>query len=297
MGRHSKKWRKFPEVCEYANANKEFAVETEEHVTYAWNLARGAGWVPPPGYTPRRVWLELAPFQPELCAFFHAIVSSQRSGTQRQAMMEHIVDYGRVKRLNLDGSMFEWQTLRTVRRRNLVGVPSDTARLYFYAMRRLIDKVLADGGLQAPQGLRERTPFSQLGREQEGPLDYLLAQLRPLFEGPNIDRLHQCPTCRRFFLAVTDRQQEYCDRRCRRRAHPTPPEKGRQYTRKCREKYIPADLQRIEEVKMKLRAEGEKALKESWVLEEAKMHPRHLTTLKRWELEHYGEQRITDLSR
>ena len=50
-------------------------------------------------------------------------------------------------------------------------------------------------------------------------------------------------------------------------------------------------------VKMELRAMGEKALKESWVLETAEIHPRCWTTLKRWELQRYGEQRITDLSR
>jgi hypothetical protein len=164
-------------------------------------------------------------------------------------------------------------------------------------MRRLIDQVLADVDLQAPQGLRERTPLSQLGRVQEDPRDYVLAQLRPLFEGSNLDRLHQCPTCRRFFFAVTDKPQDYCDRRCRRRAHPTPREKNRQYARKYREKDIPADLHRLEMAKMALRAMGEKALEEWWVLKKAKMAKKRLNTLTHWERRQYGEQRITDLSR
>jgi hypothetical protein len=88
--RRAKKWRKCPEVLQCANANTEFEVETEEHATWAWNLPCKAGWVPPPGYTPRRVRLELAAFQPELLAFLHVIVSSRRSGTQMQAMMKHI---------------------------------------------------------------------------------------------------------------------------------------------------------------------------------------------------------------
>jgi hypothetical protein len=49
-------------------------------------------------------------------------------------------------------------------------------------------------------------------------------------------------------------------------------------------------------VKAKFRGYGEKTLNLEWVLVTAKMDMKRWNTVKKWECERYGEQRITDLS-
>jgi Family of unknown function (DUF6076) len=133
------------------------------------------------------------------------------------------------------------------------------------------------------------------------PLDGLYWQLREFLRLGGEQRLRKCPVCKHFFIQATARPATYCNRKCRLNSDPSRREADadyhRRYRKKRREKLIQENLEKVQEAKARLRALGEEHLALGWVLEEAKIGKKRWNSLRRYEVEHYGESRATDLAR
>jgi hypothetical protein len=135
----------------------------------------------------------------------------------------------------------------------------------------------------------------------QDPLDGLYWQLREFLRLGGEQRLRKCPVCKHFFIQSTARPATYCDRKCCLNSNPSrrqaDAEYHRRYRKKRREKLIQEELEKVQQAKAGLRASGEEYLALGWVLNEAKIDKKRWNSLRRWEEEHYGKPRITDLTR
>jgi hypothetical protein len=133
------------------------------------------------------------------------------------------------------------------------------------------------------------------------PLDGLYWQLREFLRLGGEQRLRKCPVCKHFFIQATARPATYCNRKCRLNSNPSRREADadyhRRYRKKRREKLIQENLEKVQEAKARLQALGEKHLALGWVLSEADVDQKRWNSLRRYEVEHYGECRVTDLTR
>jgi hypothetical protein len=292
--RHNPRLKKQPAVLQWANAREEFGAPTEQNVARVWEIARESGWVPQPDDTPLSVWMELRDAQPMVHRDLREIKAAQAQDMPPHPRPNHY-DWSRII-VPLPGQA------------NGIDTSKVTGSIAFChwmvaAYRHLGIRGRAPHRPPKGDATSDEALSSRRSPTPPGLLHCLYDQLVPLFREPDgIDRLHTCASCGDPFIAAT-RRRKYCKATCRRQGNPTPKEKNRQSGRKYRDSLIPPDLKKVEDMKAKLRADGEDGLKKEWVLKvewvlkSLKMDRRRWNSLVRWELERYGERRITDLTR
>jgi hypothetical protein len=94
MGQGSEESEKFPAVLQYANASQLFDAPTEANIARVWDLFCASGWVPHPADTPRDIWEESCPHQPQLIAWLEHIITKRPNLIAGRVVVEQRVRYG-----------------------------------------------------------------------------------------------------------------------------------------------------------------------------------------------------------
>jgi hypothetical protein len=290
-----KKWEKFPRFVEYANARERFQEKTPANTQWARALSipllqgsSGSVW------TAEDVWETLQTHHPAFQQFLDAIIGSHDKPTLiTQEMLHTLTQHCAHMMLQ---SRWDW-TPAKIREQEAREEPVK-ATAKWPAIR---DRLAAKWGGAASElpnvQLLPRTPPPRYHEKwtSTDPLDWFYWDLREFLRRGQPERLQKCPVCQRYFVQVTARSQTYCDTPCRLKGNATAREQNATYVRRHREKQIRADLNKLREAQARLRAEGEKELELTWVLEEAGITKRRYNTLRQWEQHRYGKPRATGL--
>jgi Family of unknown function (DUF6076) len=291
----TKKWAKFPRFVEYANARERFQEKTPANMQWAQDLSipllgRSSGSV----RTPEDVWEVLRAHQPGFHQFLDAIIGSRDKPTLiTREMMQTLTEH--CAHMVLE-SRWDWTPAKIREQEAQRDTMKAAARRA--AMR---DRLAAKWGVPeselpiVPPPPRTPPPRYHEKWTPTDPLDGFYWDLREFLRRGQPERLQKCPVCQRYFVQVTARSQTYCDTPCRLKGNATQRERNAAYVRRHREKQIRADLSKVREAKVQLRAVGAKELELKWVLEEAGITKRRYNTLRQWEQKRYGKPRATAL--
>ena len=288
-GRETGRWEKFPNFIEYANDCTAFQHKTEDTLQRAWVLAFNV-FLNPGKLTPRCRTGNLPP----MIAISLNLAGPDGKVWTNDIVWEVLAINQCEFRMFLNGMISGFVPLIHLKwldqHANHLWMHPYWANIGPGELQKLLLSCFPNPGFQYYELIRIHDP-----------LDGLYWQLREFLRLGGEQRLRKCPVCERFFVQSTARPATYCGRKCRLSSDPDRRKANAAYQRrsrkKQREKRIDAELERIQEVKARLRAEGEEKLGLEWVLYEAEIDEKRWNYLCRSEEKEHGRRRITDLTR